>query len=67
MSIVLTERRKPHVAEVTGDYLRCLYTKEGSARRREVAHITQMNTNLLNAGADNFAEGALISNGKTMK
>eukprot|EP00972_Heterocapsa_arctica_P048389 7134988-Heterocapsa_arctica.AAC.1 len=69
MDVVLAERGKLHVAEGTGNYLRYWYTKGGSARRRAVAHIlniAQVNTNLLDAGADDFAEGALICNGKTM-
>eukprot|EP00972_Heterocapsa_arctica_P114539 16442898-Heterocapsa_arctica.AAC.1 len=69
MSVVLAEHRKHLVAEGTGDYLRYLYTIGGSARRRAGAHIlhsTQLNTNLLDAGADNFAEGALIRDRKPM-
>eukprot|EP00972_Heterocapsa_arctica_P103205 15208717-Heterocapsa_arctica.AAC.1 len=69
MSVVLAERRKHLVAEGTGDFVRYLYTKGGSARRlagAHILHITQVNTNLLNAGADNVAEGALICDRKPM-
>eukprot|EP00972_Heterocapsa_arctica_P031454 4633843-Heterocapsa_arctica.AAC.1 len=69
MSVALAKRRKHLVAEGTGDYLRYVYTIGGSARRRagaHILHITQVNTNLLDAGEDSFAEGALIRDRKPM-
>eukprot|EP00972_Heterocapsa_arctica_P061900 9125323-Heterocapsa_arctica.AAC.1 len=54
VSVVLAERRKHLVAKGTGDYLRYLYTIGRSARQRagaHILHITQVNTNLLDAGA----------------
>eukprot|EP00972_Heterocapsa_arctica_P068388 10105606-Heterocapsa_arctica.AAC.1 len=69
MSVAPAECRTNLVAERTGDCVRYLYTKGGSARRwtsARILHTTQVNTNLLNAGADNSTEGALICDREPM-